>query len=33
MAPVQPGDIFETRINGLGTVKAVFEAAPAGATQ
>ena len=28
MAPVKPGDIFETRINGLGTVKAVFEGAP-----
>ncbi|MGE4240528.1 2-keto-4-pentenoate hydratase [Ramlibacter sp.] len=27
MAPVKPGDIFETRINGLGTVKAVFEGA------
>lgn len=25
MAPVKPGDVFETRINGLGTVKAVFE--------
>jgi 2-keto-4-pentenoate hydratase len=33
MAPVKPGDIFETRINGLGTVKAVFEAAPAGGQQ
>ncbi|MEY2619663.1 MAG: hypothetical protein RL522_2665 [Pseudomonadota bacterium] len=30
MAPVKPGDIFETRINGLGTVKAVFDHAPAG---
>ncbi|TFY97428.1 2-keto-4-pentenoate hydratase [Ramlibacter rhizophilus] len=29
MAPVKPGDIFETRINGLGTVKAVFEGAKA----
>jgi len=28
MAPVKPGDIFETRINGLGTVKAVFEGVP-----
>lgn len=27
MAPVSPGDIFEMRINGLGTVKAVFEGA------
>lgn len=27
MAVVKPGDIFETRINGLGTVKAVFEGA------
>lgn len=27
MAAVQPGDIFETRINGLGTVKAVFDPA------
>nr|ABA54720.1 ScmD [Alcaligenes sp. O-1] len=25
MVAVKPGDIFETRINGLGTVKAVFE--------
>jgi 2-keto-4-pentenoate hydratase len=25
MAPVTPGDIFETRINGLGSVRAVFE--------
>lgn len=25
MVPVQPGDIFETRINGLGQVTAVFE--------
>lgn len=25
MAPVNPGDIFETRINGLGSVRAVFE--------
>jgi 2-keto-4-pentenoate hydratase len=30
MVPVKPGDIFETRINGLGTVKAVFDHAPAG---
>ncbi|WP_439588697.1 2-keto-4-pentenoate hydratase [Hydrogenophaga sp.] len=30
MAAVKPGDIFETRINGLGTVKAVFDTAPAG---
>ncbi|MEJ8839885.1 2-keto-4-pentenoate hydratase [Ramlibacter sp. AN1133] len=29
MAAVKPGDIFETRINGLGNVKAVFDAAPA----
>jgi 2-keto-4-pentenoate hydratase len=29
MAPVAPGDVFETRINGLGGVKAVFEAAAA----
>jgi 2-keto-4-pentenoate hydratase len=28
MVPVSPGDVFETRINGLGAVKAVFEAAP-----
>lgn len=27
MVAVNPGDIFETRINGLGTVKAVFEGA------
>ena len=27
MAPVKPGDVFETRIHGLGTVKAVFEGA------
>lgn len=27
MVPVSPGDIFDTRINGLGNVKAVFEAA------
>ncbi|WGS53286.1 fumarylacetoacetate hydrolase family protein [Paraburkholderia sp. D15] len=26
MAAVKPGDIFETRINGLGSVRAVFEA-------
>lgn len=26
MVPVAPGDVFETRINGLGSVKAVFEA-------
>ena len=26
MVPVQPGDIFETRINGLGNLKVVFEA-------
>lgn len=25
MVPVTPGDIFETRINGLGSVRAVFE--------
>jgi 2-keto-4-pentenoate hydratase len=31
MAPVKPGDVFETRINGLGNVKAIFDAAPAGA--
>jgi 2-keto-4-pentenoate hydratase len=30
MVAVKPGDIFETRINGLGTVKAVFDTAPAG---
>jgi 2-keto-4-pentenoate hydratase len=29
MVPVAAGDVFETRINGLGSVKAVFEAAPA----
>jgi 2-keto-4-pentenoate hydratase len=29
MVPVAPGDVFETRINGLGGVKAVFEAAAA----
>ncbi|WP_029044272.1 2-keto-4-pentenoate hydratase [Cupriavidus sp. WS] len=28
MVPVSPGDIFETRINGLGNVKAVFDTAP-----
>jgi len=27
MVPVQAGDVFETRINGLGSVKAVFAAA------
>ncbi|VVE07654.1 2-keto-4-pentenoate hydratase [Pandoraea anhela] len=27
MAAVTPGDIFETRINGLGSVRAVFESA------
>lgn len=26
MVPVAPGDVFDTRINGLGHVKAVFEA-------
>jgi 2-keto-4-pentenoate hydratase len=26
MVPVAPGDVFDTRINGLGNVKAVFEA-------
>jgi 2-keto-4-pentenoate hydratase len=26
MVAVTPGDIFETRINGLGSVRAVFEA-------
>jgi 2-keto-4-pentenoate hydratase len=31
MVPVQPGDIFETRINGLGGVKAVFQARKEGA--
>jgi 2-keto-4-pentenoate hydratase len=25
MVPVRAGDVFETRISGLGTVKAVFE--------
>jgi len=30
MAPVKPGDIFETRINGLGSVKAAFDTAPTG---
>jgi len=25
MVPVQPGDVFETRINGLGEVKVVFD--------
>ena len=30
MVPVAPGDIFDTRINGLGNVKAVFEAATMG---
>jgi 2-keto-4-pentenoate hydratase len=25
MVPVTPGDVFETRINGLGSVRAVFE--------
>jgi 2-keto-4-pentenoate hydratase len=29
MVPVAPGDVFETHINGLGGVKAVFEAAAA----
>lgn len=28
MVAVQPGDVFDTRINGLGSVKAVFEAEP-----
>jgi 2-keto-4-pentenoate hydratase len=27
MVAVQPGDVFETRINGLGSAKAVFDAA------
>ena len=27
MVPVAPGDVFETRINGLGSVRAVFEVA------
>ena len=27
MVPVAPGDVFETRINGLGSVRAVFESA------
>lgn len=27
MVPVAPGDVFDARINGLGSVKAVFEAA------
>ena len=29
MVPVQPGDVFETRINGLGAVRTVFESAAA----
>lgn len=29
MAAVTPGDVFETRIQGLGSVRAVFEHAPA----
>jgi len=28
MVTVQPGDVFDTRINGLGSVKAVFEGEP-----
>ncbi|MBT2323725.1 2-keto-4-pentenoate hydratase [Variovorax paradoxus] len=29
MVPVAPGDVFESCINGLGSVRAVFETAPA----
>jgi len=33
MVPVLPGDVFETRIHGLGSVKAVFEASNSGKEQ
>jgi 2-keto-4-pentenoate hydratase len=30
--PVNPGDVFDARINGLGSVRAVFESTPTKAT-
>jgi 2-keto-4-pentenoate hydratase len=32
MVPVNPGDVFDARINGLGSVRAVFESTPTKAT-
>lgn len=33
MVPVTPGDVFETRINGIGSVRAVFEQSGEGETR